>query len=165
MTVVSRQVNMELSKIKQKCPLYESNGNTVSAYMMIRCVYLGENCTVKPLKKKTKIDFQDQLSLNAGQKYCKMLQREHSAILSTSIKLPSVIKKPLSCLFLSGRLRQVLLFSKFSFWEVLGRIYGQKISFMGTCLWNPKTSISDYISDDVPPQMKILNIVIPILMH
>ena len=44
MTVVSRQVNMELSKIKQKCPLYESNGNTVSLYMMIRCVYFGENC-------------------------------------------------------------------------------------------------------------------------
>ena len=31
MTVVSRQVNMELHKIKQKCPLYESNGNTVSS--------------------------------------------------------------------------------------------------------------------------------------
>ena len=30
MTVVSRQVNMELHKIKQKCPLYESDGNTVS---------------------------------------------------------------------------------------------------------------------------------------
>ena len=44
MTVVSRQVNMELSKIKQKCPLYESNGNTVSAYTMIWCFYLGENC-------------------------------------------------------------------------------------------------------------------------
>ena len=32
------------------------------------------------------------LSLNAGQKYCKMLQGEHSAILSTFIKLPFVIK-------------------------------------------------------------------------
>ena len=30
--------------------------------------------------------------LNAGQKYCRMLQREHSAILSTFIKLPVVIK-------------------------------------------------------------------------
>lgn len=29
MTVISRQVNMELHKIKQKCPLYESNGSTV----------------------------------------------------------------------------------------------------------------------------------------
>ena len=44
-----------------------------------------------PLKKKTKIGFQDRLSLNAGQKYCRMLQGEHSAILSTFIKLPFVI--------------------------------------------------------------------------
>ena len=36
--------------------------------------------------------FQDQLSLNAGQKYCRMLQGEHSATLSTFIKLPFVIK-------------------------------------------------------------------------
>ena len=28
----------------------------------------------QPLKKKTEIGFQDQLSLNAGQKYCRMLQ-------------------------------------------------------------------------------------------
>ena len=52
--------------------------------------------TVKPvlndLSKKTKIGFRDQLSLNAGQKYCRMLQGEHSAILSTFIKLPFVIK-------------------------------------------------------------------------
>ena len=33
-----------------------------------------------------------QLSLNAGQKYCRMLQGEHSAILSTFIKLPFFIK-------------------------------------------------------------------------
>ena len=43
--------------------------------------------TVKPCKtatlKKTKIGFQDQLSLNAGQKHCRMLKGEHSAILST----------------------------------------------------------------------------------
>ena len=41
---------------------------------------------------KTKIGFQDSLSLNAGQKYCRMLQGEHSAKLSTFIKLPLVIK-------------------------------------------------------------------------
>ena len=28
----------------------------------------------RPLQKKTKIGFQDRLSLNAGQKYCRMLQ-------------------------------------------------------------------------------------------
>ena len=40
----------------------------------------------------TQIGFQDQLSLNGGQKYCRMLQGEHSATLSTFIKLPFVIK-------------------------------------------------------------------------
>ena len=39
-----------------------------------------------------KICFQDQLLLNAGQKYCRMLQGEHSAIHLTFIKLPFVIK-------------------------------------------------------------------------
>ena len=34
----------------------------------------------------------DQLSLNDGQKYCRMLQMEHYAILSTFIKLPFIIK-------------------------------------------------------------------------
>ena len=42
--------------------------------------------------KRPKIGFQDQLSVNAGQKHCRMLQGEHSAILSTYIKLPFVIK-------------------------------------------------------------------------
>ena len=41
-----------------------------------------------PLKKNTKNWFQYRLSLNAGQKYCRMLQGEHSAILWTFIKLP-----------------------------------------------------------------------------
>ena len=58
---------------------------------------------------KSKIRFQDQLSLNAGQKYCRMLQGEHSAKLSTSIKLPYVIKI-FALSFLSGPLRQVLLY-------------------------------------------------------
>ena len=51
-----------------------------------------KTCLRRPLKKKTKIGFQDRLSLNAGQKYCRMLPLEHSAILSTFIKLPFVIK-------------------------------------------------------------------------
>ena len=41
---------------------------------------------------KTKIGFQDWLLLNAGQKYCRMLQVEHSAILLTFIKQPFSIK-------------------------------------------------------------------------
>jgi len=47
MTVVSRQVNMELHKIKQKCPLYESNGSTVSTLLVFFIVSLvkGLLCT------------------------------------------------------------------------------------------------------------------------
>ena len=33
-----------------------------------------KTCLKGPLKKRPKIVFQDQLSLNAGQKYCRMLQ-------------------------------------------------------------------------------------------
>ena len=41
-----------------------------------------KTCLKRPLKKKTKNGFQDRLSLNAFQKYCRMLSpREHSAIL------------------------------------------------------------------------------------
>ena len=46
----------------------------------------------RPLSKRPKNCFQDRLLLNAGQKYCRMLQREHSAIIRTFIKLPVVIK-------------------------------------------------------------------------
>ena len=53
--------------------------------------------TVKPVlsnhsQRRPKIGFQDQLLLNAGLKYCRMLQGEHSAILSTFIMLLFVIK-------------------------------------------------------------------------
>ena len=49
-------------------------------------------CVKRPLSKRPKIGFQDQLSFNAGQKYCKMLQGDHSTILSTFIKLQFAIK-------------------------------------------------------------------------
>ena len=44
------------------------------------------------VKQPPKIGFREQLPLNVGQIYCRMLQGEHSAILSTFIKLPFVIK-------------------------------------------------------------------------
>ena len=67
--------------------------------------------TVKrPLSKRPNIGFQDQLSPNAGQKYCRMLQ-EHSAILFTVIKLPLSLRS-LFCLYFSGCFTQVLLYSK-----------------------------------------------------
>ena len=51
-----------------------------------------KNCVKRPLSKATQIGFQDQLSLNAGQTYCRMLQEEHSAIPLIFIKLPFVIE-------------------------------------------------------------------------
>ena len=51
-----------------------------------------KTCVKWVLSKRPKIGFQYQLSLNAGQNYCRMLQWEHSAILLTYIKLPFVIK-------------------------------------------------------------------------
>ena len=59
--------------------------------------------------KHTKNGFQDKLSLNAGQKFCRMPQCEQSAILPKFIKLPFAIKI-FVCLLLSARLRQVLLY-------------------------------------------------------
>ena len=56
------------------------------------CVQHSKTCVKWPLSKRQKNGFQDQLLLNAGQKYCRMLQGEHSAILLTFIKLPFVIK-------------------------------------------------------------------------
>ena len=38
-----------------------------------------KTCVKRPLSKRPKIGFQDQLLLNAGQKYCRMLQGEHYA--------------------------------------------------------------------------------------
>ena len=51
-----------------------------------------KTCVKRPFSKRPQIGFKDQFSLNTGQKYCRMLQREHSAILWTFIKLPFVIK-------------------------------------------------------------------------
>ena len=47
-----------------------------------------KTCLKWPLKKKTKIGFQDRLSLNAGQNIAEFSKGEHSAILTTFIKLP-----------------------------------------------------------------------------
>ena len=66
----------------------------------LACVFTGrlcdkhysKTCVKRPLTKRPKTGFQDKLSLNADQKYCRMLQWEHSAQLSTFIKLLFVVK-------------------------------------------------------------------------
>ena len=76
--------------------------------MLAGCAY-SKTFVKRPLSKRPKISFQDQLSHNAGQKYCRMLQGEHSAILKTCIKLPFVIKIHVLSI-LSGCFTQVLLY-------------------------------------------------------
>ena len=51
-----------------------------------------KTCIKQPLSKRANNGFQDRVSPNAGQKYYRMLQREHSVILLSFIKLPFVIK-------------------------------------------------------------------------
>ena len=63
----------------------------------------------RPLKKKTKIGFQDQLSLNAGQKYCRMLQGSILQHFRPSLSYHMSLRS-LFFLLLSGRLRQVVLY-------------------------------------------------------
>ena len=64
-----------------------------------------------PLLKRSKTVFQDLLSLNVGQKYCRML----GAFCNTfdSIKLPFVIKIFVLSIF-SGRFTQVLMYTLLS---------------------------------------------------
>ena len=68
------------------------------AYMYIDCRLYSKTCLKQPLKKE------DQLSVIAGQKYCSILQ---PFLPSFSYHL---LLRFLFCLFLSGCLRQVLLY-------------------------------------------------------
>ena len=83
----------------------------VKRYLQFYLWYYNKTCVKWPLSKWPKIGFQNQLSLYAGQKYCRTLQGEHSAILSTSIKLPFVIKIFVLSIY-SGRFTKVLLYWK-----------------------------------------------------
>ena len=75
---------------------------------MLRQVYKYSKTSVKrPLSKRAEIGFQDQLSLSEGHKILQNAPLEHSAILSTFIKLPLSLRS-LFCLFLSCRVTQVL---------------------------------------------------------
>ena len=59
------------------------------------CNDYSKTCLKRPLLK---MGFQNQLSRNAGQKYCRML-REHSVVLSICIKLTHGFKTFLSSIF------------------------------------------------------------------
>ena len=69
----------EAFRKENRCP-------TIQAVFGLNLIY-SKTCVNRPLSKRPKIGFQDQLSFNAGQKYCRMLQGEHSAKLLTFINL------------------------------------------------------------------------------
>ena len=65
-------------------------------------------CVKRPLSKRPQTGFQDLLSLNTGQRYCRMLRsilQYFWPSLSYHLSLRSLF-----CLFLSGRFTQVLLY-------------------------------------------------------
>ena len=66
-------------------------------------------CLKRPLKNKTKVGFQCRLLLNAGQKYCRMLQGGILQYFRPSLSYHLTLRS-LFCLFLSNHLRQVLLY-------------------------------------------------------
>ena len=41
---------------------------------MLKPIHYSKTCLKQPLKTRSKISFQDRLSINVGQKYCRMLQ-------------------------------------------------------------------------------------------
>ena len=64
----------------------------VSAHQILVLMEYSKNSVERTLSQRPKNVFQDQLSLNVGQKYSRMLHGEHSAILLTFIKLPFIFK-------------------------------------------------------------------------
>ena len=64
-------------------------------------------------KGRLVIGFNDQLSLNADQKYCRMLQESILQYFQHSLSY-YLSFRPLFCLFLSGHLRWVLLYAAIS---------------------------------------------------
>ena len=67
-----------------------------------------KTCVKCSLSKRLNIGFQDQLSLNAGQKYCRMLSWSILQYIRPSLSYHLSLRF-LFCLYLSGHFTQVLL--------------------------------------------------------
>ena len=109
-TVCNGYQQMALADTALNVHAQHFNGSTGLLFgLSLYLLPYSKTCLKRPLSKRPKIGFQDQLSLNAGQKYCRMLRGEHSTILSTFIKLSFVIKIFI-LVILSGCFKQVLLY-------------------------------------------------------
>ena len=120
-----------IAGMKHRLPAYVTCNRSVGSGKTCLCGFsyaqnlmcwpiYSKTCVKRPLSRTPKIGFQDQLSLNACQKYCRMLQGEHSAILLTFIKLPFAINI-FVCLFWSGRFTQVLLYAVETWYACLNK--------------------------------------------
>ena len=90
-----------------------SSHTDAQPYNNLRPFYYITDHSKRPLKKKTKISFHGRLSLNAGQKYYRMLRESILHYFRPSLSYHLSLR-PLNyfciCLFLSGCLRQVLMY-------------------------------------------------------
>ena len=86
-----------------------SNKHCLLTFFILILKY-SKTCLKRPLKRP-KIGFQAGLSLNACQKYRRMLQENILQYFLPSLSYHLSLRS-LFCLFLSGRLRQVLLYTK-----------------------------------------------------
>ena len=84
-------------------------GTFVFSENIVIFMQYSKTCLKRPLKTKSKFGFQYRLSLNAGQKYCRMLQESILHYFRPSLSYHLSLRN-LFCLFLSGCLRRVLLY-------------------------------------------------------
>ena len=94
--------------LRYRSPKYISRWETDDYWFNNRCY--SKTCVKRPLSKRPEIGFQDQLSLNAGQKCCRKLQAFCNTWPSLSYHLSL---RSLFCLFLSVCFTQVSLYFLF----------------------------------------------------
>ena len=98
-------------------PQSHSRRVVVSRKIKKKCGY-SKTRLKRLLKNRQNRGANDKWYLNEGQKYCRMLPLEHSAIFLTCIKRKLVLKTKFLVFFLSGRFRQVLLYLGVSSWNI-----------------------------------------------
>uniref|UniRef100_A0AAZ1X8T7 Lysine-specific histone demethylase n=1 Tax=Oreochromis aureus TaxID=47969 RepID=A0AAZ1X8T7_OREAU len=110
MAVVSKQVNMELAKIKQKCPLYEANGQAmVSTKERVKELHqqYKEASEVKPPR-----DITAEFLVKSKHRDLTALCKEYDELVEMQVKLEEKLQEleanPPSDVYLSSRDRQIL---------------------------------------------------------
>ena len=97
--------NLQWYRLRLACTFSQSYHYQSS--FVVRSGKYSKTCVKQPLWKRPKIGFREQSSLNAGQKYCRMLILQYFwPSLSYHLSLISMF-----CLFLSGGFTQVLLYN------------------------------------------------------